>query len=418
LLKKTSGSFIVSGSKRVADYTFDLRELKEVSRKGAKTQRNNRDLNFPSFAPLRLCGRLFLILVLATLIADGATTDVLLFQPLTVRWRYESSVTLNLTPAFDSERIYLPLAGGTIVALKAKDGQLYWRSEIGGELSASPVADENAIYVASETLGQPSAAAGALRALGREGGVTQWMTPLVRPLRGALTISGEKLFAGGSDGRAYAFDKRTGGVLWSIPFTSPFNGQPVVKAGRVYLGSEDGTLLALEEATGRVQWRYRTNGAIRGPVAVSGDSVFFGSGDGYVYAVSHDKGRLKWRKRTGAGVEAVVLAGDALLAASLDNFAYLLNLKGSMLWKKQLPGRISAQPLTVAEAALFTPLSSSEGVVLGLRDGKQVNSLPTGEELTSSASPILVGDAIILTTEHGLLAFARPSGSASKPNND
>src|SRR5918996_5647769 len=149
------------------------------------------------------------------LIVSFAISDALLSQPLTVRWRYESPVTLNLTPAFDNERIYLPLAGGTIVALKAKDGQLYWRSEIGGELSASPVADETSIYVASETVVQANAPAGALRALGREGGVTQWMTPLVRSLRGALTISDGKLFAGGSDGRAYAFDKRTGGVLWS-----------------------------------------------------------------------------------------------------------------------------------------------------------------------------------------------------------
>jgi outer membrane protein assembly factor BamB len=349
------------------------------------------------------------VLLLITIPTFGTDADVLLSQPLTVRWRYESTVT-NLTPAFDNERIYLPLAGGTIIALKAKDGQLYWRSEMGGELSASPVADENAIYVASETVGQPNASAGALRALGREGGVTQWLTPLVRPLRGALTISGGKLFAGGSDGRAYAFDKRTGGVLWSIPFALAFDSQPVAKAGKVYIGSEDGTLLALDEATGRLLWRYRTKGAIHGPVAVTDESVFFGSGDGYVYALSADKGRLKWRKRTGAGVEAVVLAGDAVLAASLDNFAYLLNLKGTMLWKKQLPGRISAQPLTVQEAALFTPLSSSAGVVLGLKDGKQVNALPTDDELTSSASPILVGDAVILTTEHGLLAFASPTG--------
>ena len=351
-------------------------------------------------------------------IAGSANNDLLLSQPLTVRWRYESQVTLNLTPAFDHERIYLPLAGGTIVALKAKDGQLFWRSEIGGELSASPVADENAIYVASETVvqaGEPQKSAGALRALGREGGVTQWMTPLVRPLRGALTVSGTKLFAGGSDGRAYAFDKRTGGVLWSIPFALEFASQPVVKDGRVYLGSEDGTLLALDEATGRLLWRYRTKGAIHGPVAVTKETVFFGSGDGYVYAVSTDKGKMKWNKRTGAGVQAVVLAGeDSLLAASLDNFAYLLNLKGSMLWKRQLPGRIASQPLTVAETALFTPLSSTEGVVLGLKDGRQVNSLPTGGELTSSASPILVGDAVILTTEHGLLAFARPIDSSSK----
>ncbi len=355
------------------------------------------------------------------LITSFASSDALLSQPLTVRWRYESPVTLNLTPAFDSERIYLPLAGGMIVALKAKDGQLYWRTEVGGELSASPVADETSIYVASETKVQPNETqkpAGALRALGREGGVTQWMTPLVRPLRGALTLSGGKIFAGGSDGRAYAFDKRTGGVLWSIPFEIVFSGQPVVKGGKVYLGSEDGTLLALDEATGRLLWRYRTNGAIHGPVAVNDDTVFFGSGDNYVYALSIDKGKMKWQKRTGAGVESVVLAGESLLAASLDNFAYLLNHKGKMLWKKLLPGRISAQPLAVEQTALFTPLSSSEGVVLGLKDGKQVNTLVAGEELSSSASPIIVGDTVIVTTEHGLIAFARPTDSASRPNRD
>src|ERR1043166_7636161 len=110
------------------------------------------------------------ILILSFL-ASFANSDMLLSQPLTVRWRYESAVTLNLTPAFDNERIYLPLAGGAIVALKAKDGQLSGRSEMGAELSASPVADENAIYVASETTTvQPNEAqkpAGALRALGR-----------------------------------------------------------------------------------------------------------------------------------------------------------------------------------------------------------------------------------------------------------
>jgi outer membrane protein assembly factor BamB len=348
---------------------------------------------------------------------DQTDKEPLLSQPLTVRWKYESNVTLNLTPAFDNDRIYLPLAGGTIVALKARDGQFLWRSDMGGELSASPVADESSIYVASETTtpdGERRGSGGALRALGREGGVTQWMMPLVKPLRGALAISDGKLFAGGSDGRAYAFDKRTGGVLWSIPFSSPFNGQPVLNSGRVYFGSEDGTLIVLDEASGRVLWRYRTKGAVHGPVAVAEDTVFFGSGDGYVYALSTDRGHLKWRKRTGGGVEAVKLTGDTLLAASLDNFAYSLNRKGAMLWKKQLPGRISAQPLTVQETALFTPLSSSVAVVLGLKDGKQLNSLPTGEELTSSASPVIVGDAVIVTTEHGLLAFGRPSEATTK----
>ena len=382
-----------------------LSDFKGNSRKGAKAQRS-----------VLVC--VLFALFSSVVIPTSAQSVVLLSEPLTVRWRYESNVTLNLTPAFDKERVYLPLGGGTIVALTARDGQLYWRSDMGGELSASPVADESAIYVASQTTGppnEPRRTGGALRALSRESGVTQWMTPLITPVRGALATGGGKVFAGGSDGRAYAFDKHNGGVLWSIPFTSPFAGQPVLAAGRVYFGSEDGTLLALEEQTGRLLWRFRTKGAVRGPVAVDRENVYFGSGDGYVYAVSADRGKLKWRKRTGAGVEAVTLTGDMLLVASLDNFAYLLNDKGAMLWKKQLPGRISSQPLTVEQAALFTPLSSSMGVVLSLKDGKQVNSLPTDAELTSSAAPVLVGDAVIVTTENGLLAFAHPSSVVKKP---
>lgn len=344
-----------------------------------------------------------------------AGAQVALSQPLTVRWRYDSNQTLNLTPASDDERIYLPLAGGTIVSLRARDGQLYWKSEMGGELSASPVADDRGVYVASET-GADAAkseagvrrATGTLRALGREGGVTQWMRTLAMPLQGSLALSGNKLIAGGNDGRLYAFDKRTGEILWMVLHGSGFNCQAVAFAERVYVGSEDGTLLAIRETNGAVLWRFRTKGPVHGPVAVANGTVYFGSGDGYLYAVNSEDGRLLWRKRTGAGVGAVALVDNALLVASLDNFVYRFSLNGKRVWKRLLPGRIPAQPLTAQDGALFTPLSSPAGVVLGLRDGRQVNSLPTGEEINTSASPIAVGDAVLLTTEHGFLAFAHP----------
>jgi outer membrane protein assembly factor BamB len=340
---------------------------------------------------------------------EAITLD--LSQPLTQNWRYESSLTLNLTPAAHQERVYVPLAGGTIVSLNAATGQLNWRSEMGGELSASPVADQGAVYVASETGKAESGvrrATGALRALGREGGVTLWMRTLAMPLHGDLTLSDGKLFAGGSDGKVYSFESRTGAARWFYDYGSPFVSQPVVSGSRVFIGSEDGNLLALEESTGKLLWHYRTKGPVRGPVANGNDLVYFGSGDGYVYAINATSGRLVWRKRTGAGVQAVVRAGEELLVASLDNFVYEFSLAGRRLWKRRLPGRISSQPLVTHQAALFMPLSSSTAVVLELRDGRQVNLLPVGEEITTSASPIAVGEIVLLTTEHGLVAFAKP----------
>jgi outer membrane protein assembly factor BamB len=350
--------------------------------------------------------------------AEPAASKVDLLQPLTLNWRHESSLTLNLTPASDEERVYLPLAGGTIVSVMATNGQLNWRSEVGGELSASPVADERGVYVASET-GKIEAGArratGALRALGREGGVTQWMRTLAMPLRGSLTLGNGKLFAGSSDGKVYAFDSKSGEARWSYDYGEAFNSQPVVSSSRVYIGSDDGNLLALDESTGKLLWHYRTKGAVRGPVANGNDVVYFGSGDGYVYAVNAISGRLIWRKRTGAGVQAVVRAGEGLLVASLDNFVYKFSLAGARLWKRRLTGRIFSQPFVTHDAALFMPLSSSDGVVLELRDGRQANLLPVGEEITTSASPIAVGAVVLLTTEHGLLAFTQPrDGSPAK----
>lgn len=334
-----------------------------------------------------------------------------LSQPMTLAWRYDSTITLNLTPAYDGQRVYLPLAGGTIVSLSAANGQLNWRSEMGGELSASPAADDRAVYVATETGKAESGvrrATGTLRALGSEAGVTQWMRTLGLPLRGALTLANGKLFAGGSDGKVYAFDSKSGSAIWSYDYGAPFNGQPVVSGGRVYAGSEDGNLLALDEATGKLLWHYRSKGPVRGPVATGVGIVYFGSGDAYVYALNEETGKLLWRKRTGAAVEAVARAGNELLVASLDNFVYKFSLAGARLWKRQLPGRISSQPLLTQAEALFMPLSGSAGVVLELRDGRPVNLLPIGGEITTSASPIAVGQVVLLTTDQGLMAFATP----------
>ena len=162
----------------------------------------------------------------------GASVD--LTQPLTLTWRYDSNLTLNLTPAFDDDRIYLPLSGGTIVSLRANQGQLVWRSEMGGEISASPAADQRGVYVATET-GKPQGGArratGALRVLGREGGVTLWMRTLAMPLRGALTLGNDKLFAAGLMERSPRLSVPLRSV-WSFDYGSPFNSQHVVSGSR------------------------------------------------------------------------------------------------------------------------------------------------------------------------------------------
>ena len=346
-------------------------------------------------------------------IVPDIDTQIALSQPLIAKWLYESELTTNLTPATDGERIYLPLASGQLVSLRATDGQLHWKADLGGELSSSPIADKGSVYIASETFGEPGPALrarGALRALGREGGITLWMRTLPMPIRGSLVANDVNLFGGSTDGRVYAVRKKTGDISWVMQFSAPFASHPVIFGSSLYIGSNDGTLFSLNQNTGKTNWRYRTRGAVRGRAVVANGIVYFGSADGFVYAVREADGRLRWKRRTGAGVQSVAFAQNGLLVASLDNFVYLVSFsRGDRLWKRLLAGRLAAEPLITSDGVLFTPLSSSTGVVLDLRDGKQLNSLPIGEDNSMSASPIVAGKILLVTTRHGLLAFSRPS---------
>ena len=357
-----------------------------------------------------------LVLSIGVIVAPGLLArqvdHIALSQPLIIRWKYESDRMTNLTPASDRESVYLPLSSGTVVGLDATDGRLRWRSDTGGEFSASPIADERNIYVATEYRdgkGEQAPLRGALRAISKDTGVTRWMRTLSAPIRGSMVANGFRLFAGAADGRLYAFDKGSGLSIWANQYAAPFSGQLTVFGDRIYVAGDAVTLFALDQATGHVAWRYRTRSSISCPVAVTDGVVFFGSTDGYVYAFSETRSKVLWRHRTGAAVQAVVVVENGLLAASLDNFAYLLSLrKGAIIWRQLLPGRIASRPFTSTDGALFTPLSTDSTIVLGLKDGKPVNTLQLDEENSSSAAPIAVANAVIVATPHRLLAFAAP----------
>jgi len=102
--------------------------LKELTLKGSRKK---------TAAPLALPAQTLAAIVLVSTLAHSfqppprqanavVQPGFSLAQPLVVRWRYLSDAVLNLTPAIERDRIYMPLAGGTIVSLRADDGQLHW----------------------------------------------------------------------------------------------------------------------------------------------------------------------------------------------------------------------------------------------------------------------------------------------------
>jgi outer membrane protein assembly factor BamB len=343
-------------------------------------------------------------------LATAEDPPLALSKPLTLKWRYESDQTSNLTPTTDGKTVYLPLANGILVALNAADGKLRWRADAGGEFSAAPVVDEHVLYLATQYPGvEAKTVRGTLRAISKDTGITLWLRTLPSPVRGSVAPGGNVVFGGAANGSVYAFNKQNGLTIWMNQYGDSFEGHPVFWQNRLYIGSVGGWLLALDGSSGQTVWRYHTRGAIRGSIGIANTVIIFGSDDNYVYAFDEWRGKLVWKRRTGAAVQDVEAVATGVLACSFDNFAYLFSLKkGAVVWRQLLPGRIPAKPVVASDGALFTPLSTDNAIVLGLKDGKPVNRLELGEENASSAAPIVAGNNVLITTPHGLLAFAAP----------
>ena len=112
-------------------------------------------------------------------------------------------------------------------------------------------------------------------------------------------------------------------------------------------------------------------------------------------------------------MQAVDHAGHGILATSLDNFVYLLSpRRGELIWKRQLAGRIAAMPLIDSQSALFAPLGGDACIVLSLRDGKQLNTIPVGEAGNTSASPMITDKLLLVSTRRGLIAFTASTSSS------
>ena len=202
--------------------------------------------------------------------------------------------------------------------------------------------------------------------------------------------------------------------MWIKYGSLPFNSSPVLYGRKLYVVDTGGSLYAIEESTGETFWRYRTRAQSGASLAIIEGTVFVGSDEGYVHAIDERTGRMRWRARAGAAVQTVQPAGKCLLATSLDNFVYCLSTqRGKKVWKRQLPGRVTARPLVLEDDVLLSPLAGDECVVLSLQDGRKINSVYVGEDNNSEADPMLSGDLLLLTTRKGVLAFSNQTPDAS-----
>ncbi|MCA1641233.1 MAG: PQQ-like beta-propeller repeat protein [Acidobacteria bacterium] len=340
-----------------------------------------------------------------------------LASPLVIRWSFLSDSLMGVAPTGDSDDLYLSLLPSTVASLAGNDGALRWKSDVGGNISGSPVFDTQRVYIMSEAQhsgGEQGKTLGVVRAISRASGVTLWVKEFTPPFCSGLTQGTVSLFACLDDGRFYSIDKLTGETRWMVQFPHPLVANPALEGDKLYSLTTDGYLIVLNQRTGNVALRYRTEAPARLQLSVGQGTIYYATEEGFVLALKERGGSLTllWRKRVSAGLQNLAATPKGVLITTQDNFILFLESRyGKRLWKRQMPARLAAPPSLDNESALFAPIGEENCVALSLRDGKVINYLSIGKDNSVIASPLLAGDRVFIPTRKGLLAFAPPQSS-------
>lgn len=203
-------------------------------------------------------------------------------------WRYqhppdatrESELTLfgAPNPVVLENEVLFGFSDGSLVALGSESGQPVWERQIGQgrypDLIATPVIADNDIYLGA--FSEPFVA------LDKVSHSPRWSLDLGSSA--AVSVMGEMLYLGGSDGQLRAIERKTGQETWSWDSeTSGALSAPQITPAGLAVASSDGGLYLVDANAGTLLWSYQPDHHLAGISAtplISGDRMIAVSNGG------------------------------------------------------------------------------------------------------------------------------------------
>ena len=143
-------------------------------------------------------------------------------------------------------------AGGALVAVGGRDGQLYALDLHTGALRWRLTHDGSSWMLATATDGRSlyvgGGSAAVVQAVDPATGAERWRATMRSAVFASLALAGDTLLASDFAGELVALDKATGRRLWAFPLGGHALATPLVVGSVVYAASDSGLLRALDVA--------------------------------------------------------------------------------------------------------------------------------------------------------------------------
>ncbi len=290
-----------------------------------------------------------------------------------VRWR-KLLGSVVCAPLVDRGMLYVGTNDGFLVALDAQTGQEKWRYQSRGPIGQTPSSTRDMIVFANE--------ADQVVAVDAISGKFKWQykseTPEEYTLRGhaGVTIDGDLIYTGFSNGTLVALRRDTGSVAWSTSLKGDadrfmdVDATPIIREGVLYASSSSGGVYALDKTTGLVRWRLPFYDASMpsatgnvGGIASDDKAIYVSVADLGTYAIDLN-GNVIWRVGARGGGEPAepVVFGDMLVYSLASAGLFVADRKSGNTLEYFDPGDgVSAQPTITGDGRLF--VMSNRGIL-------------------------------------------------------
>lgn len=339
---------------------------------------------------------------------------------LSFKWKFQTADRSTevapqefAAPAVWADTLYTGSARGMFFALRTSNGQIRWRKRI-GSVSAAPLVDRGLLYVGTDD--------GYLIAMDAQTGQEKWRYQSRGPIDQTPASTRDLVVFSNEADQVVAVDAITGKFKWQYKSETPeeytLRGHAgvTIDGDLIYTGFSNGTLVALRRETGSVAWstslkadaeRFMDVDAT--PIVMDG-VVYAASSSGGVYAIDKMTGLVKWRapfwdaslpSSTG-NVGGISTDGKTLYVSVADLGIYALDLNGNIVWRVGARGGGEPADPVISNDLVVYSLAGAGMFIADRKSGETLEYFDPGDGV--SAAPTITGDGrMFVMSNRGIL---------------
>lgn len=281
----------------------------------------------------------------------------------TVRWKAEGYPGFAAPAGYWNNRVYVGDLDGRFHCLQAGDGQRLWQIETGAEIDGGPgfvslPSKKTGVIVGSQD--------SYLYCIEAATGELIWKVSGQDQIRCTPPVINGRTFVAGCDGKLHVLSVEDGRELAAVDLGGPTGSTPALIESWAYVGTENGVFYGIDWEKAQVIWKFedaKAGDSFRASAAVNERYVVVGSRDRKVHCFDRLTGEHRWEFATRRYVDAspVIVRKDAqqnpdddlVIAASLDGHLYGLRIgHGDKVFDITVGGGISASPVVVGNRVI------------------------------------------------------------------